>query len=1304
MRRSSERLVRTSATALAAFILLSCTDNATGPRLVTAPDAPHRDLLPGHPALIISQVYGGGGNSGATYKNDFIELFNPSDTAVSVAGWSVQYGAVTGTSWQATALTGVIPAGGYYLVQEAAGSGGTTNLPAPDASGGINMSGTNGKVILASQTAVLSGACPAGATIIDYVGFGSTNCDTPNNTGLLSNTAAAVRKNAGCTWTGSPAADFDLIAPTPRNSASPTHQCGAAAAPVASVTISPDSTGVTVGVTTTFTATALDASNNPTSTTFTWSSSDAAIATVDANGVATGVAAGFVTITATSANGVAATAKLNVTPSGTTSHAGDIVISQVFGGGGNSGATLKNDFIELFNRTTTDIDVTGWSVQYASAGGNFNAATTLSGVIPAGGYYLVAEAAGTGGTTDLPTPDATGSLAMGGTSGKVLLMQSSAAAGVPCPTGPDVVDQVSYGTGTNCGGATDVLSATTAAQRSSGGCAYTGSTASDFVVAIAAPRNSATPHRSCVVGPLDHVTIGGPATVLVGSSIQLTVTALDANDNVVAGASTSWASGNAAVASVSGTGLVTGNAASAEPVVITATVTAGGITKTATANVTVNSLGINWIDISSSSASFPVGFQTQLFPTARVTSGGTIIPATFTFESEDPQYVTVQTIQNTAIVTGVAAPADGSKPGIRVTATPLDGGAPYTFVSHPVTIEAPNPAPANIYAINDEFGDPTAANASNPNDLLIRRAQYVLSYNESRGTPNWVAYELDARQMVAGQDRCNCFTADPLLPADKQLLTSDYTGSGFDRGHMTRSADRTAGNVDNAITFYLTNVVPQMADLNQGVWAQFENALADSARAGRAVYVITGPLYSRSLPLRFVKDEGKIAIPDSTWKVALIGPRNAGNPFGRADVRSFADLSGLTLLAVNMPNVSGVRNDPWSKYLTTVEKIEASTGYDFLSLLETGFQPALDYKDHAPVASFTTAGTGEAGAPFTFDASGSSDPDAGRTDLGRMETLNFTWTFGDGSNATGPVVTKTFAGHGNFTVTLTVTDAFGWPSTTSSTVNVAAPVAAIVRHAPILNAPVDGSVAMLLGENVTFNSNGRITDKLYVPGTPSVRLNGTPTLGATIDGFGSASPANYTVTLNSGAVLGTLVRHTDPAVMPAVGAPALPAGTRAVALNSSTDQIGDWATVRNLSVNGAIGAVPVSAGTYGDFTVNGSNKLVLGVPGAATPAVYEFQRLTVNAAAGIEVVGPVIVTVANGMSLNGAFGGVGHPEWLTLRIAQGGLALNGVAVNGTVIAPNGTVTVNSGSSLTGALAADRLTMNGGSVRIVSPVP
>ena len=136
----------------------------------------------------------------------------------------------------------------------------------------------------------------------------------------------------------------------------------------------------------------------------------------------------------------------------------------------------------------------------------------------------------------------------------------------------------------------------------------------------------------------------------------------------------------------------------------------------------------------------------------------------------------------------------------------------------------------------------------------------MISYNQSRGTPNWVAYELDNRQF-GSEDRCNCFTSDPNLPSDRQIFTSDYTNGGFDRGHMARSADRTAANVDNATTFYLTNIVPQQADLNQGVWAQFENALADSARAGRAVYIVTGPIYSPSHALVFLKNEGKVAVP-----------------------------------------------------------------------------------------------------------------------------------------------------------------------------------------------------------------------------------------------------------------------------------------------------------------------------------------------------------------------------------------------------------------------------------------------------------
>ncbi|HEX3560454.1 MAG TPA: lamin tail domain-containing protein, partial [Pyrinomonadaceae bacterium] len=129
--------------------------------------------------VVISQVYGGGGNAGATLKNDYIELFNRGNAAVSLSGWSVQYAATAGTSWQVTALSNLtLQPGQYYLVQEAAGAAGTTSLPTPDATGTINMSGTAGKVALVNSTTALTGSgCPFGASVVDFVGFGTgTNC------------------------------------------------------------------------------------------------------------------------------------------------------------------------------------------------------------------------------------------------------------------------------------------------------------------------------------------------------------------------------------------------------------------------------------------------------------------------------------------------------------------------------------------------------------------------------------------------------------------------------------------------------------------------------------------------------------------------------------------------------------------------------------------------------------------------------------------------------------------------------------------------------------------------------------------------------------------------------------------------------------------------------------------------------------------------------------------------------------------------------------------------------------------------
>ena len=149
-----------------------------------------------------------------------------------------------------------------------------------------------------------------------------------------------------------------------------------------------------------------------------------------------------------------------------------VVISQVYGGGGNSGATYKNDFIELFNLGSADVDLTGWSVQYGSAtGATWSSKTILSGMIQPGKYFLVQEAAGAGGTVDLPTPNAIGSIAMSGSTAKVALVSSSTTLGTTCPTGGDVVDVVGYGPTANCfeGAPTSVLSNTTAALRLSNG-------------------------------------------------------------------------------------------------------------------------------------------------------------------------------------------------------------------------------------------------------------------------------------------------------------------------------------------------------------------------------------------------------------------------------------------------------------------------------------------------------------------------------------------------------------------------------------------------------------------------------------------------------------------------------------------------------------------------------------------------------------------------------------------------------------------------------------------------------------------
>ncbi|MCL4832894.1 MAG: lamin tail domain-containing protein [Caldilineaceae bacterium] len=370
------------------------------------------------PAVLISQVYGGGGNSGAEYTHDFIELFNPGESAVALAGWSVQYASATGTVWQKTELTGTIQPGGYYLIQQAQGNGGRTPLPRPDAIGTIAMSASSGKVALLHTTELLARgtACPEGNGLVDLVGFGNTDCFSGQASALaLNNRSAALRLADGCTQTASNGADFSPGPPVPRNSASGPTACGSTSPAIATPVNPPISP-----------------------------SSRAALTATAPSLRPTTPQTGTLPFAVTPTPSLRLTSGISVT-SPAISETLNVRISQLYGGGGNAGATFTHDFIELHNPGSAAVDVSGWSIQYASATGKSWLVTPLSGTIPAGGFYLIQQAQGAGGRLSLPPADALGETAMSASGGKVALVAETAPLTGVCPNGQPIVDFVGYG-------------------------------------------------------------------------------------------------------------------------------------------------------------------------------------------------------------------------------------------------------------------------------------------------------------------------------------------------------------------------------------------------------------------------------------------------------------------------------------------------------------------------------------------------------------------------------------------------------------------------------------------------------------------------------------------------------------------------------------------------------------------------------------------------------------------------------------------------------------------------------------------
>jgi hypothetical protein len=566
---------------LLATLLAACGDHA-----LTTPTVPLGDALAstaattsGSPDVVISQVYGGGGNTGAPYTHDYVELFNRGAAAVSLAGRSIQFASATGTgnfgatSSLLTELPSVmLQPGQYFLVQQAAGGGNGEPLPTPDLIDATptNMAAGAGKVVLVEGTASL--ACNGGSTpcsaaqlarIIDLVGYGNANFfEGAAAAPTLSNTTAALRAGGGCTDTDHNAADFSAAAPAPRNTAAPRNQCATDNVPPTVVETVPASGAANVAIAASITLTF----SEPVTVTGDWfgiacTVSGAVPATVSGGPTTftldpdSDFAGGEVCTVTVYAAGVAdqgnpplgmeADYSWSFTTAATTSGSPDVVISQVYGGGGNTGAPYTHDYVELFNRGAAAVSLAGRSIQFASATGtgNFGATSSLLTELPSvmlqpGQYFLVQQAAGGGNGEPLPTPDLIDATPtnMAAGAGKVVLVEGTASlacngGSTPCSAAQlaRIIDLVGYGNANFFEGAAaaPTLSNTTAALRAGGGCTDTDHNAADFSAAAPAPRNTAAPRNQCAtdnVPPtvVETVPASGAANVAIAASITLT--------------------------------------------------------------------------------------------------------------------------------------------------------------------------------------------------------------------------------------------------------------------------------------------------------------------------------------------------------------------------------------------------------------------------------------------------------------------------------------------------------------------------------------------------------------------------------------------------------------------------------------------------------------------------------------------------------------------------------------------------------------------------------------------------------------
>ena len=249
--------------------------------------------------------------------------------------------------------------------------------------------------------------------------------------------------------------------------------------------------------------------------------------------------------------------------------------------------------------------------------------------------------------------------------------------------------------------------------------------------------------------------------------------------------------------------------------------------------------------------------------------------------------------------------------------------------------------PPVVLSDNDNLlmGNPSNAitTLDSPTNYLIQKGYYSLSYNSFRGTPNWVSWHLYQPDLGSSGRSTDTFFPDSVyLPVSWYHVTdASYTGSGFDRGHNCPSGDRTKDTASNGFTFVMDNVIPQAPYQNENTWANMENYIRSQIYTGDEAYIIMGSYGiggTGNNGLEQTVDNGYVTVPATIWKIVVLIPNGNG------------DLSRITtstrVIAANIPNSNTV-NANWKIYRTSINSIEAATGYKFLTALPTSVQTVL---------------------------------------------------------------------------------------------------------------------------------------------------------------------------------------------------------------------------------------------------------------------------------------------------------------------------------------------------------------------------